>query len=97
MSTDVIPTAPHAGTETSYRAAQRVEGVLGRMHKEILHALRSHGPMTDGEIQQACRMGESTERPRRVELVRRGLVVKVGAKDNARGRACTLWAIAEGV
>lgn len=90
------PTAPFQGESvTSYQAALALDtAALSRRHKEILHALRSLGPMTDGEIQQKCAMHESTERPRRIELVRRGLVVKVGTKDNSRGRACSVWAVA---
>lgn len=47
---------------------------------------------TDEEIQKFLTMNASTERPRRVELVRAGLVEDSGTtRRNSNGRQCIVW------
>jgi len=55
-----------------------------------------HG-MTDQEIQNQLGMDPSTQRPRRVELVERGLVIDSGTTRKTRaGRSATVWVAAPG-
>jgi DNA-binding IclR family transcriptional regulator len=48
-------------------------------------------PSTDEEIATELSMNPSTVRPRRGELVRRGLVVQDGTRRTASGRMATVW------
>ncbi len=58
----------------------------------ILTWLRLHGPQTDQEIQEVLELDPSTERPRRVELVRMFLVRDSGLRRLTRsGRHATVW------
>lgn len=63
-------------------------------HRRIAAAL-SRGPKTDRALQRELELAGSTERPRRIELVRAGIVVEAGYELAERtGRRSTLWAIA---
>ena len=57
----------------------------------ILAALAKHGPMTDEQIVERTGLGANTARPRRVELVRAGLVVAVGEGRTAGGNRAVTW------
>ena len=83
---------------TSCDAADAISGARSALHRRILAALEFVYPagLTDLELQERCSMRESTERPRRVELVEAGLVrasgdVRVG---EGRTRAATVWVLA---
>ena len=73
-------------SDTSIAAARRMEGdpkTLNALQQKVLAfvvAAGKHGA-TDNEIQASIEMNPSTERPRRIELERRGLV-----KDSGRRR-----------
>ncbi len=58
---------------TSVDAARRALGRSGTARRRVMHAL-SFSSMTDEEMQLLLRMSPNTQRPRRVELVRLGLV-----------------------
>jgi len=77
-----------AGSDTSQAAAEQIEHHVTKLQAAALVHLRyfRHIGATDYEIQQALKMAQSTERPRRIELVAKGLVTE--AKDNA-GRKIT--------
>jgi predicted ArsR family transcriptional regulator len=63
--------------------------------QRILDALERLGPLTDEQIGKAAGIGMNTVRPRRVELVRDGLVVAVdheGRTDS--GSKATRWGVA---
>lgn len=77
------PESVEAGIENMpNRATQR---------QRVLDHLREWGPSTDEQLQDALGMEGSTERPRRVELVERGLVHKVGTAKTKSGRSAALW------
>ena len=83
------------GSATSAAAADSLTAKsLTRMHLQVLHYLEQHGPATDVEMQAALGMNPSTQRPRRIELVRRGLVVEAGEKRTRSGRRATAWRVA---
>ena len=60
---------------------------------EFLKTRGVHGA-TDEEIAAGLEMNPSTQRPRRIELVRRGLVVEAGTRKTKSGRFATAWRLA---
>jgi hypothetical protein len=89
--------APSArGSVTSAQAADSLgPATLNAMQRRVLELLREnpHG-LTDEEQQHALAMNPSTQRPRRIELARRGLVVEAGTRRTASGRMATVWRVA---
>jgi hypothetical protein len=86
-----------AHSETSRDAAKSIEpeaaSLRGKVFK-VLSVLRMYtfNGLTDEEIQGFLDMNPSTERPRRIELVRLGLVEDSGQKrKTASGRLATVW------
>ena len=74
---DWIEDAPYQKhSDTSHRAAQEIESSLGALRTKVLQAIRSADSFgaTDEELQAQLHMNPSTERPRRIELVKLGLV-----------------------
>lgn len=90
------PRAPSvAGSATSAAAADALApATLNAMQRRVLAYLEQHGPSTDEEIAAGLGMNPSTERPRRIELARRGLVVEAGERKTASGRKATVWRVA---
>jgi hypothetical protein len=83
---------------TSREAAASVVPKLGQLHDKVLSALRDAGPsgLTDMQLDDKFAQLTPTMRPRRVELVRRGLVADSGRVVlNAHGRRATVWVLAE--
>jgi len=81
------------GSATSAMAADSLgNATLNAMQRRVLELLREnpHG-LTDEEQQAALAMNPSTQRPRRVELVRRGFVVEDGARKTSSGRMAAVW------
>lgn len=81
---------------TSAEAAERAEPRAGTDRALVLRAIRvglmTAEGMTDDEIQSCLDMNPSTVRPRRVELVRDGLVEDSGKRRKTRsGRLATVW------
>ncbi len=87
-----LPYVPHS--ETSRLAAAEAESSASTLRAFVFQEIRrarSYG-RTDEEIQDYLRMNPSTERPRRIELVFRGLVVDSGEKRKTKaGRWATVW------
>jgi DNA-binding NarL/FixJ family response regulator len=85
-----------AHSETSRAAAESLDGnTLNALQRRVLDLLRvTPGGLTDEEIASRLAMNPSTERPRRIELARRGLVVKAGARKTASGRNADVWTVA---
>ena len=84
------------GSATSAAAADSLgPATLNAMQRRVLELLREnpHG-LTDEEQQAALAMNPSTQRPRRIELARRGLVVEAGTRKTASGRMATVWRVA---
>jgi FixJ family two-component response regulator len=84
-----------AHSATSRAAADSLGGntlnTLQRRVLDLLHA--TPGGLTDEEIANRLGMNPSTERPRRIELARRGLVVKAGTRKTASGRNADVWTV----
>jgi hypothetical protein len=77
---------------TSYAAAVENAAHSGTQRRRVFDEIyRSHGA-TDHEMQKNLAMNSSTQRPRRVELVRMGLVRDSGRKRlTPSGRWAVVW------
>ena len=84
---------PYQGhSTTSERAAQEIAGGADSLRRSVLAFLQWHGPSSDEEGMLYLRMNPSTYRPRRIELVKLGLVRDSGKLGHTMsGRTCTLW------
>ncbi len=92
MKHDQVYIAYQGHSTTSERAAQQIAGSVDTMRRMILASLQAHGPMSDEQLQIGLSINPSTERPRRIELCKLGLVRDSGLTGKTRsGRACTLW------
>lgn len=78
-------------SETSVEAAIANMPNRSTQRDRVLAYLQEWGPSTDEAIQDALAMEGSTERPRRLELVEAGLVVKAGTATTKSGRRAALW------
>ena len=66
---------------------------LQRQVVEFLHQRGEHGA-TDEEMQGGIPMEPNTQRPRRRELAKRGLVVEAGERKTRSGKKATVWRLA---
>lgn len=81
--------------ETSRESARRIASKTERLRALIFASLRAEGSATDEELQLRLSLDPSTERPRRVELVKQGLVVDSGKTRLTRSRRpATVWTVA---
>ena len=87
---DEAPAQQHSPTSVAAAAGQpKAKREIDR--DRILNALDKHGPMTDEQLVASTGIGANTLRPRRVELVRDGLVVAVGEGRTAGGNRAVTW------
>lgn len=84
------------GSITSAKAADSLgPATLNAMQRRVLELLAATPDgLTDEEQQRLLGMNPSTQRPRRIELARRGLVVEAGTRKTASGRMATVWRVA---
>ena len=83
------------GSITSAAAADALNAsTLNAMQRRVLTYLEEHGPATDEEIATGLGMNPSTERPRRIELARAGLIAEAGTRRTTSGRNATVWRVA---
>jgi len=86
--------APAArGSITSAQAADSLgPATLNAMQRRVLELLQATPEgLTDEEMQKRLGMNPSTQRPRRIELARRGMVVEAGTRKTASGRNASVW------
>lgn len=80
------------GSITSAAAADALDATtLNAMQRRVLAYLEEHGPATDEEIATGLGMNPSTQRPRRIELARRGLIAEAGTRRTTSGRMAVIW------
>lgn len=82
---------------TSYSAAKEIAGSGGTLRRKVFDHLWFRGSRgaTDDEIQVNLHMNPSTQRPRRIELVDKGLVMDSGRTRLTRGRrSAVVWVCA---
>lgn len=81
-----------SGSSTSEKAAESMGASAPTDRARVLELLRNHIGLTDEMMQEKLGMNPSTQRPRRIELVKAGLVVDSGFKNPTRsGRDATVW------
>jgi hypothetical protein len=86
--------APAArGSITSAQAADSLgPATLNALQRKVLDLLKATPDgLTDEEMQRRLGMNPSTQRPRRIELARRGLIVTGGTRKTASGRNADVW------
>jgi hypothetical protein len=81
------------GSATSAAAADSLgPATLNALQRRVLELLQATPDgLTDEEMARRLGMNPSTQRPRRIELARRGLVVKCGTRRTASGRMADVW------
>lgn len=89
------------GSVTSELAARRLEGDPGRRVTalgRVMDAIAAAGDagLTDEEIQRQLDMNPNTQRPRRIELARMGLISRTGGtRATASGHPAEVWVAVE--
>jgi hypothetical protein len=82
------------GSATSAAAADSLgPATLNAMQRRVYEFIKWRGAAgaTDEEIQIEIQMPASTQRPRRVELARKGLIVESGTRRTTSGRMAGIW------
>lgn len=81
------------GSMTSAQAADSLgPKALNALQRRVLELLRATPDgLTDEEMQRRLGMNPSTQRPRRIELARRGLIVTAGTRKTSSGRNADVW------
>ena len=83
-------------SDTSVAAAVAIAPVTGTLQAQVLDLLTVCGPMTDEQMQEAMCLNPSTQRPRRIELMRAGFVRDSGQRGQTlSGRVAVLWEVVE--
>lgn len=95
MTQETFPYQAHS--ETSHAAAAAIEPSAATLRQKVLLLLRNTpNGATDEQIQWTLDMNPSTQRPRRIELVARGLVRDSGRKGKTQsGRSAVIWIAAD--
>ncbi len=84
-------------SETSREAAEEALPNAGTQRRKVFDLIRSYDDgLTDEEVQRLLSMNPSTQRPRRIELVKAGKVVDSGVtRLTVSGRSAVVWKMAE--
>lgn len=79
--------------DTSFDAATLVYPRSGTQRRRVYDEIRKSGESgaCDIEVQDSLGMEGNSVRPRRVELVRDGLVRDSGRRRSFKGRNCVVW------
>lgn len=83
---------------TSSDAAKAIEPKAGTLRSMLLNELRQfrESGLTDAQMQDHTGMDPSTQRPRRIELLKAGLIKDSGrTRKTASGRQATVWVAVE--
>lgn len=80
---------------TSVAAAKAIKPKVSGLRRRVLEFLANAGPATDEDMQIRMAMSPNTQRPRRVELVRDGLVAQFDTGQTRAGRAAVLWCVSD--
>jgi transcription initiation factor IIE alpha subunit len=85
------------GSVTSAAAADSLTpATLNAMQRRVYDLLvwRGETGATDEEMQAELEMSPNTQRPRRIELARRGMIVESGStRRTASGRMAVVWKV----
>ena len=94
---DLFDLPPHQRhSKTSRAAAESIKPHLNALQARVLGCIQlepAYGA-TDDEIQRMTGMNPSTQRPRRIELLEKGLIRDSGrTRKTKSGRAATVWVV----
>jgi hypothetical protein len=93
---DIFGTPPSVRSVTSRMAAEQIKPHTPKLRSLVLGYIQANGPCTDEEIQRGLNMEGSTQRPRRVELLRASLIEDSGEKGTtSSGRLATKWRVVD--
>ena len=81
------------GSTTSEQAAEEIGKVTGHLRLMVFDLLCEYvRGLTDHQMQEILGMNPSTQRPRRIELVRQGWVIDSGdRRQTPSGRQAVVW------
>ncbi len=84
------------GSITSAQAADAITpATLNTMQRKVLAVLQATPEgLTDEQMQRRLGMNPSTQRPRRIELAKAGMIQKAGVRKTASGRNADVWKVA---
>lgn len=93
MNTQQLPYI--RGSATSAAAAARIAPKAGTKRAQVLDCIKTFGGLTDEQIQQLIPMSANTQRPRRVELAKAGLIKDSGkTRTTMGGDQAVVWVVA---
>lgn len=80
-------------SETSRASAEAVKPCAATLREKVFELIRYTGSygLTDIEIQKGLGMEGSTQRPRRIELLRAGRIRQNGKRRTPSGREAAVW------
>ena len=79
---------------TSKEAAKSISVSLSRLQARVLDLLAGQPQgLTDEQQQHILGMNPSTQRPRRIELLKKGLIRQAGERKTRSGRKAAVWVI----
>ena len=79
-------------SQTSRAAAVSIAPAAPTLRAQVLAYIEQHpSGLTDEEVQLGLEMNPSTQRPRRIELQRAGLIAPSGTRKTTSGRKATVW------
>jgi hypothetical protein len=85
-----LPYQPHS--ETSRQAAEDAVALVPNARQRVFNLIHQSNGLTDEEVCDRLSMNPSTERPRRIELERAGLVRDSGnQRPNLSGSLAVIW------
>lgn len=77
---------------TSLAAAEAIKPSVTALQARVLAYIKLLGGATDEELQRGLQLNPSTQRPRRIELVEKGMVRDSGrTRKTASGRNAVIW------
>ena len=84
------------GSATSAQAADALTpATLNALQRRVLELLQATPEgLTDEEMARRLGMNPSTQRPRRIELAKAGMIQKAGVRKTASGRNADVWRVA---
>lgn len=89
---EVVTAHPHQShSPTSRAAAQAIGVVAGTQKQAIIAALRIFGELSDEAIARHTGLNPSSARPRRVELLRDGVIEAGSPTVTSSGRKAQTW------
>lgn len=78
------------GSRSSWEAAQAARPHADIAKQRIVEVLRQYEPLSDRQLQEHLVMSGDTERPRRIELLRDGIIEQAG-EVVINGRRQAVW------